>query len=376
MIENGREVRHPLVSVIVPAYNVAEYVKTIYNSVLAQTYPDWELVFVDDCSTDQTAAVVQGIADCDPRVRLYKTEHNSGTPLRPRVKGAEMAEGEYVCPIDADDDVSADFIRELIDRALETGAEITLPIMRNCRSGEEVEIFDSEALDKGSVYTGWDLVAHTLYEWRFGMNGGLYEKEFYKKCLNYLLGLRLTVKAPVVALTESLMFIDEAGSRVLLMDAEKVAFAAKAVYNYRYNPDSVVEIKSARSFNILDSNMFIRQALLDHGCSEGPLWRRLQLHLSACLADKMAKYVENYSKLSAHDRREALETLKRAYRNYDPAEAAPAISKIFYVIFRSGFYSAIMLFYLRNCLKFRLQCFKAVFKQPLGRACQRLLSAR
>ena len=44
MIENGREVRHPLVSVIVPAYNVAEYVKTIYNSVLAQTYPDWELV--------------------------------------------------------------------------------------------------------------------------------------------------------------------------------------------------------------------------------------------------------------------------------------------------------------------------------------------
>lgn len=176
MIENGREVRHPLVSVIVPAYNVAEYVKTIYNSVLAQTYPDWELVFVDDCSTDQTAAVVQDIADCDPRVRLYKTEHNSGTPLRPRVKGAEMAEGEYVCPIDADDDVSADFIRELIDRALETGAEITLPIMRNCRSGEEVEIFDSEALDKGSVYTGWDLVAHTLYEWRFGMNGGLYEK--------------------------------------------------------------------------------------------------------------------------------------------------------------------------------------------------------
>ena len=49
--------------------------------------------------------------------------------------------------------------------------------MRNCRSGEEVEIFDSEALDKGSVYTGWDLVAHTLYEWRFGMNGGLYDLE-------------------------------------------------------------------------------------------------------------------------------------------------------------------------------------------------------
>ena len=79
----------------------------------------------------------------------------------------------------------------------------------------------------------------------------------------------------------------------------------------------------------------------------------------------MAKYVENYSKLSAHDRREALETLKRAYRNYDPAEAAPAISKIFYVIFRSGFYSAVMLFYLRNCLKFRLQCFKAVLNDLL-----------
>lgn len=368
MIENGREGRLPLVSVIVPAYNVAEYVTTVYNSVLAQTYPDWELIFVDDCSTDQTAAVVQSIADCDPRVRLYKMEHNSGTPLRPRVKGAEMAKGEYVCPIDADDDVSADFIRELIDRALETGAEITLPIMRNCRSGEEVEIFDSGVLDKDSVYPGWDLVAHTLYEWRFGMNGALYEKELYKKSLNYLLGLKLTVKSPVVALTESLLFIDEVGSRVLLMDAEKVAFAAKAVYNYRYNPDSLVEIKSARSFNVLDSNMFIRQALLDHGCSEGPLWSRLQLHLSACLADKMAKYVESYPKLSAHDRREALETLKRAYRNYDPEEAAPAISKMFYMIFRSGFYSAVMLFYSRSCLKFILHCFR--------RACQRLLSAR
>ncbi len=169
------------------------------------------------------------------------------------------------------------------------------------------------------------------------MNGGLYEKEFYKKCLNYLLGLRLTVKAPVVALTESLMFIDEAGSRVLLMDAEKVALPLM-----RFTITDIILIRLWKSNRpgvsiSLDSNMFIRQALLDHGCSEGPLWRRLQLHLSACLADKMAKYVENYSKLSAHDRREALETLKRAYRNYDPAEAAPAISKIFYVIFRSGF---------------------------------------
>lgn len=91
----------PLVSVIVPAYNAADLIERTIRSVLNQTYPHLEVLVIDDGSTDDTAAVVEAIAQRDPRVVLFR-QPNSGVAAA-RNLGITQAKGEFIAPIDADD---------------------------------------------------------------------------------------------------------------------------------------------------------------------------------------------------------------------------------------------------------------------------------
>ena len=87
---------NPLVSVIIPAYNAVRYLGETLDSVRAQTYRDFEIIVVDNGSTDETAVVAQGRGD----VR-YEFQNHSDSP--PRGRGVELAHGELICFLDADD---------------------------------------------------------------------------------------------------------------------------------------------------------------------------------------------------------------------------------------------------------------------------------
>ena len=67
-----------LVSIITPAYNAANYIADMIESVLAQTYTEWELLITDDCSTDNTVDIVRSYAAQDTRIKLFRLEANSG----------------------------------------------------------------------------------------------------------------------------------------------------------------------------------------------------------------------------------------------------------------------------------------------------------
>lgn len=89
-----------LVSIIMPAYDASQYIKESIDSVLAQTYQNWELLIVDDCSTDKTAEVVALFND--RRIMLYKTPRNSGAGIARNI-GICKAKGRYIAFIDGDD---------------------------------------------------------------------------------------------------------------------------------------------------------------------------------------------------------------------------------------------------------------------------------
>jgi len=94
--------RKPLVSVLMTAYNREKYIAEAIESVLASTYQNFELIIVDDVSTDRTIAIATEYATRDPRVRLYHNEKNLGDyPNRNRA--ASYAKGEYMKYLDADD---------------------------------------------------------------------------------------------------------------------------------------------------------------------------------------------------------------------------------------------------------------------------------
>lgn len=101
-----------LVSVIMPAYNVGGYIAESIRSVQKQTYGNWELIVVNDGSTDNTREIVSKLSNEDPRIRLI-TQKNGGV-ARARNRGLAEAEGEYVAFLDGDDLWEASFLTELL----------------------------------------------------------------------------------------------------------------------------------------------------------------------------------------------------------------------------------------------------------------------
>lgn len=89
-----------LVSIIMPSYNTARFIGSSINSVLAQTYTNWELIIVDDCSTDNTDEVVHSFKD--ERIRYFKNEKNSGAAIS-RNKALREACGKWIAFLDSDD---------------------------------------------------------------------------------------------------------------------------------------------------------------------------------------------------------------------------------------------------------------------------------
>ena len=90
-----------LVSIIMPSYNTAKFISETIESVLAQTYPNWELIIVDDCSTDNTDEVVKPYLS-DPRISYIKNDKNSGAAVS-RNRALRAAKGKWIAFLDSDD---------------------------------------------------------------------------------------------------------------------------------------------------------------------------------------------------------------------------------------------------------------------------------
>lgn len=91
-----------LVSIIVPAYRAASYIGRTIESVLAQTYREWEMLIADDCSPDNTGEVVAALAERDARIRLIALQRNGG-PAAARNAALQQAGGRWIAFLDSDD---------------------------------------------------------------------------------------------------------------------------------------------------------------------------------------------------------------------------------------------------------------------------------
>lgn len=111
----------PQVSIIMAAYNAEKTITAAIDSVLAQTYTNWELIVIDDCSKDGTTGLVANYSDS--RIRLLHNEKNSGVSIS-RKKGMEAANGEWIAVLDSDDAWTPNKLEKQIKLAGETGAEL------------------------------------------------------------------------------------------------------------------------------------------------------------------------------------------------------------------------------------------------------------
>ena len=125
----------PRVTVVIPAYNAAAHVGAAIASVQAQTMSDVEVVVVDDCSTDATAAIVRGIAARDSRVRCITLPSKMGAPAGPRNAGVRVARAPWVAFLDADDLWHPEKLETQLRVLSDTGVEFCSARMVNFTAG-------------------------------------------------------------------------------------------------------------------------------------------------------------------------------------------------------------------------------------------------
>ena len=117
--------KSPLVSVIIPMYNSAEFVSQTLESLLYQTMTNFEVVAVDDCSTDNSVEVVKSFAEqFGGRLHIIKLPKNTGTPGLPRNVGIQFAHGKYIIFLDSDDLFTKTALEELTTLAETYQAEV------------------------------------------------------------------------------------------------------------------------------------------------------------------------------------------------------------------------------------------------------------
>lgn len=92
-----------LVSIITPCYNSKSTIQETIQSVISQTYPHWEMLIIDDCSTDGSDVIIQQYCKQDARIKYFKTEKPSGSPTLPRNIGIQNAQGRFIAFLDSDD---------------------------------------------------------------------------------------------------------------------------------------------------------------------------------------------------------------------------------------------------------------------------------
>lgn len=130
-----------LVSIITPTYNSEKFITETIQSVQNQNYKNWEMLIVDDCSSDKTVAIIQQFMEDDHRIHLIRLNKNSGAS-KARNKAISEVKGDFMTFLDADDIWFPDFIENSIATIQETGIPFVFSSYR--RSNEKLEFVYSD----------------------------------------------------------------------------------------------------------------------------------------------------------------------------------------------------------------------------------------
>ncbi len=115
--------QHPVVSVIVPCYNYAAYLSECLDSILAQTFTDWECIIADNCSTDNTKEIAGKYVQKDSRFKYIYCEIKGVSAARN--KAIANSSGKYILPVDADDRIGAGYLQKAVP-VLEEKSNVTI----------------------------------------------------------------------------------------------------------------------------------------------------------------------------------------------------------------------------------------------------------
>lgn len=229
--------RKGLISVIIPVYNAEPYLKECVDSVLKQTYPKYELILVDDGSTDAGWEIIRMYAGTNEKVKGLRKEN--GGPNSARKLGLETAEGEFVMFIDADDSVDRLLCGKLIQAMEMHGVDMVISRIKKKLEGKDIGVIGGWEEGKYTgVYMAENLIDPDIFyraNMPLGLAANLYRAE--------------TIKKIFCKVDEKIRFSEDYSCHLLsLLDSGSVYCLDECLYNYRQNRDSIMHSHENSNF--------------------------------------------------------------------------------------------------------------------------------
>ncbi len=271
-MERVAEMNCPLVSIIVPVFNVEEYIAECIESIQRQSYQNIQVILVDDGSTDKSGAICDNYATGDSRIEV--AHQQNGGPVRARKWGLERAKGQYIGFVDGDDYIDPGMYQYLLGEIETTKADFVHAGYweNNTKKVVPVKKVIDLRLDKvglvESILSGADGCITPNF-W-----SKLYKADVIKKCFKRL-PEDCVLGEDVLALC------------ICVLESEKIALTDKAEYHYRTRENSLShrnEIDDIRKIFLLDDNLrsILCEYQMDtrlHRAMDAFLWNHLSEYM-------------------------------------------------------------------------------------------------
>ena len=238
----------PLISVIVPVYNVEPYLDACLNSIKQQTYPNLEIIVVEDCSTDGSPQLLAPHLS-DPRIQLIQHASNSGLSAA-RNSGMAAATGEYLLFVDSDDIIDINLVQACLQGALASAADVVLLSVKPFQDGEAVQVVP-ELQSRAHTYQAISQADYFSYEHFAWL-------KFMRRQLIREQGLEF----PVGQYYEDWPFHWQIG-----FVAAKIVVISDGYYHYRQRGDSITGGGDQKLLHILSSDRLVAAIAEQHGAS-------------------------------------------------------------------------------------------------------------
>lgn len=243
----------PLISVIIPVYKTGKYLPECINTLLAQTYQNFEILLINDGSPDDSGQVCDKLALTDDRIRVFHKEN--GGVSSARNLGLDNAKGEYIAFVDSDDGVSPTFLEERYRNAVETGSDAS--------------ICDFQLVEEDAPFTPpedkeYPVLSFPRLE---GTRNAIVCKYYAGSCWSPLFKRKLVENVRFrtdVHFAEDVLFVIDA-----LLRADKICYTRKPMYYYVAHPTSSSRIGFHKeNMTLMNSCYCMKEVVRSHGAEK------------------------------------------------------------------------------------------------------------
>ena len=300
------------ISIIIPVYNVEKYLRECLNSILNQTFQDFEIICVDDGSTDKSLEILQEYKRKDDRFVILQQRHSGAGSARNN--GIRLAEGKYIQFLDADDYFEPTLLEEMFDHAEKFDADLTVCSSRKVddegnitETGSPNFPINIDKIPMEQVFNRQDFKDEIFCLLIPVVWNKLIKKSFLEE--NHL-------EFPPLKIYEDIAFMHS-----LVISAGRIAAFNKELINYRFNrPGSLVSTRSSHTIEAIKSCMYLGNFLKSRGflpeyenAYRKVFINHIRAEISYCNDSEYKKFLQEFKTLLPNDWQKYQSALRKDY---------------------------------------------------------------